>query len=101
METDRLSVIVLFLSLSHLLYQLQLSLHWLSSNQCSFSLLLGDTFRLMVDEFLRRGLRKGVPSLFVNLRPLYADKAKVKCIEELILTYHENLSSRQLFLPEG
>lgn len=53
---------------------------------------VGDRFRSVVDEYLRRGLRKGVPPLFVNIRSLYTDPEKVKAITELILEYHEHLA---------
>ncbi len=38
---------------------------------------LGQTFKDLVDEYLRNALKKGVPPLFTNLRSLYADKEKV------------------------
>ena len=37
----------------------------------------GDVFREHLDKFLRRLLHKGVPPLFVMLRPLYKDQDKV------------------------
>ena len=40
-----------------------------------------------MDHFLQNALRKGVPPLFVVLRPLYGDPEKVKIIEELVLGY--------------
>lgn len=51
----------------------------------------GDRFREIVDEYLRRGLRKGVPPLFVNVRSLYQHDDKVKVISELIHDYHDSL----------
>lgn len=53
----------------------------------------GDRFREIVDEYLRRGLRKGVPPLFVNVRSLYQHEDKVKVISELIHDYHDSLKS--------
>lgn len=53
----------------------------------------GDTFRDLLDEYLRRGLRKGVPPLFNNIRSLYQDKAKVEIISKLIENNHENLDA--------
>ncbi|XP_055623434.1 N-alpha-acetyltransferase 15, NatA auxiliary subunit [Toxorhynchites rutilus septentrionalis] len=57
----------------------------------------GDTFRALVDEHLRRNLRKGVPPLFVNLRSLYGDENKVRIITDLVEGYHQNLTSSGYF----
>lgn len=57
----------------------------------------GDLFRELVDDFLRRGLRKGIPPLFVSLRSLYNDEEKVKVITELALEYHVNLKESNHF----
>lgn len=57
----------------------------------------GDSFRTLVDEHLRRNLRKGVPPLFVNLRSLYRDEDKVRVITELVEGYHQNLTSSGYF----
>lgn len=51
----------------------------------------GDLFRDLVDDYLRKGLRKGVPPLFVNICSLYEDDAKVKIIGDLALDYETNL----------
>lgn len=47
----------------------------------------GETFRNLVNMYLRNALRKGVPPLFVVLRPLYSDPEKVKIIEDLVVSY--------------
>lgn len=52
----------------------------------------GDSFREVVDEYLRRGLEKGVPPLFVNIRSLYKSSEKTEVIEKLVLQYFENLT---------
>ncbi|XP_033217109.1 N-alpha-acetyltransferase 15, NatA auxiliary subunit isoform X1 [Belonocnema kinseyi] len=57
----------------------------------------GEEFEIFVDKYLRRGLHKGVPPLFVNLRSLYADKEKVKTIESLALSYKEALKTHGHF----
>ncbi|KXJ69234.1 hypothetical protein RP20_CCG028182 [Aedes albopictus] len=56
-----------------------------------------DAFRTLIDEHLRRNLRKGVPPLFVNLRSLYRDEKKVRVISELVEDYHQNLTSSGYF----
>ncbi|XP_055588118.1 N-alpha-acetyltransferase 15, NatA auxiliary subunit [Uranotaenia lowii] len=57
----------------------------------------GETFRKLVDEHLRRNLRKGVPPLFVNLQSLYRVEEKVRIISELVEGYHQNLTSSGYF----
>lgn len=53
----------------------------------------GELFREIADQYLRRGLRKGIPPLFNNIRSIYEDAAKVLIVSELIHDYHSNLSS--------
>jgi hypothetical protein len=36
-------------------------------------------------------LRKGIPSLFVNIKPLYKDIKRVEIIEILMLNYQKQL----------
>jgi hypothetical protein len=48
-------------------------------------------YRLSVRRYLRKALTKGVPPLFVDLKPLYEDEEKVGIIEELIQSYLDNL----------
>ncbi|KAI4462390.1 n-terminal acetyltransferase-related [Holotrichia oblita] len=50
-----------------------------------------DQFVKLVDKYLRKGLRKGVPPLFVDLRSLYSDKGKVEAIEDLMMQYADAL----------
>lgn len=52
----------------------------------------GDEFREIIDGYLRRGLRKGVPPLFVNVRSLYKDPEKTSIISQLVHEYHQNLN---------
>lgn len=54
----------------------------------------------MVDGYLKRNIRKGVPPLFVNLRSLYDNVEKVKQIDVLILDYYENLKTTGYFTKE-
>lgn len=58
---------------------------------------VGDRFKTLVDQYLRRGLHKGVPPLFVNLRSLYSDKQKVEIIQSLVLEYKEALKAHGHF----
>lgn len=51
----------------------------------------GDEFKSLMDKYLQRNLRKGVPPLFVNVRALYKDQEKIRVVEELLAEYMENL----------
>ncbi|CAJ0644182.1 14066_t:CDS:10 [Entrophospora sp. SA101] len=59
------------------------------------------TFRTMIDEYMQIAIRKGVPSLFVNLKKLYTDPQKEKIIEELIEEYYQNLMNHGVFTQSG
>jgi peptide alpha-N-acetyltransferase len=52
----------------------------------------GLRFSCRIDKYLRKCLRKGIPSLFRMMRPLYFQKGKADIVEGLILQYIENLS---------
>lgn len=64
-------------------------------------MLSGETFKKEVDLYLRRGLHKGVPPLFVDLRSLYKNKEKVTIIEQLLEQYVEALSKSGRFSDNG
>lgn len=46
--------------------------------------LTGDAFREQADAYIRSDLRKGVPSIFNDVRTLYGDDAKRHTIQELV-----------------
>ncbi|ORX89186.1 n-alpha-acetyltransferase 15, NatA auxiliary subunit-like protein [Basidiobolus meristosporus CBS 931.73] len=54
------------------------------------SLVNGEQFKQQVAIYLQQQLRKGVPSLFVNLKDLYTNSEKVKIIEDLLEGYLKN-----------
>ncbi|KAH8238243.1 hypothetical protein KR032_001519 [Drosophila birchii] len=60
----------------------------------------GAEFRVVADEYLRRGLRKGIPPLFVNVRTLHQESEKAATIEKLMLQYYENLTRSGHFSRE-
>ncbi|KAJ5823333.1 hypothetical protein N7447_005673 [Penicillium robsamsonii] len=47
----------------------------------------GEDFKQAADAYLLRGLKKGVPSLFVNIKQLYIDPAKRDVVQELVEGY--------------
>ncbi|XP_064480526.1 N-alpha-acetyltransferase 15, NatA auxiliary subunit-like [Ornithodoros turicata] len=57
----------------------------------------GERFHSLVDHYMRRALRKGVPPLFVDLRPLYSNPDKVKIIEDLLRNYIRSLKQWEVF----
>ncbi|CAG8494448.1 1112_t:CDS:10, partial [Scutellospora calospora] len=57
----------------------------------------GDNFKMFADEYVRAALRKGVPSLFVNLKKLYSDPQKEAIIEQLVEGYLECLKKHGTF----
>lgn len=61
----------------------------------------GASFEREVNQYLQRGLRKGVPPLFVDLRSLYKEKAKADIIQQLLEQYVEELSKTGHFCKYG
>eukprot|EP00795_Rhopilema_esculentum_P000514 gene514-10194_t len=57
----------------------------------------GESLKTLADSYLRKALRKGVPSLFVNMRTLYGDKSKVEILENLLSSYEKNLTLHNSF----
>ncbi|CAG8580181.1 12419_t:CDS:10 [Ambispora gerdemannii] len=61
----------------------------------------GENFKKAVDEYLQSALRKGVPSLFVNVKKLYDDPEKATIIESLVEGYLESLKKYETFTYNG
>lgn len=61
----------------------------------------GEAFVKVTDEYLRNMLRKGVPSLFVNIKTLYTDSAKEAAVEKLALGYLASLDKSKGFDHSG
>ncbi|KAH9373691.1 hypothetical protein HPB48_018664 [Haemaphysalis longicornis] len=57
----------------------------------------GEQFRALVDKYMRKALHKGVPPLFVDLRPLYTSPERVKIIEQLLTGYVSALKKYEVF----
>ncbi|CAG8532341.1 12386_t:CDS:10, partial [Dentiscutata heterogama] len=58
---------------------------------------VSDNFKMFADEYIQAALRKGVPSLFVNLKKLYSDPQKEAIIERLVEGYLECLKNNGTF----
>mmetsp|Transcript_486 Transcript_486/g.1020 ORF Transcript_486/g.1020 Transcript_486/m.1020 type:complete len:894 (-) Transcript_486:3118-5799(-) len=60
---------------------------------------VGQDFVDALDDYVRKYLRKGIPSLFMDLRPLYKDSAKVSAVQELFERYNSELQAHGKFPP--
>jgi hypothetical protein len=74
--------------------------------QCSLWILiraasLGESFREKMKEYLKLKLRKGVPSLFMDIKPLYADASKVATIEQLLSSFEKNMVEQSKLEADG
>lgn len=58
----------------------------------------GDEFRTLVSAYLRTKISRGIPSLFSDLEPLYADADKARIIGELMEGFLANLRAHNKFL---
>ncbi|KAF9324501.1 hypothetical protein BGZ91_002916, partial [Linnemannia elongata] len=61
----------------------------------------GEAFVKVSDEYIRSMLRKGVPSLFVNIKTLYTDSTKQAAVEKLALGYLVALDKSKGFDHSG
>lgn len=61
--------------------------------------LSGDEFRQFLLEYMQKGLRKGVPSLFRDLVSLYQEKTKVAQFQELLNVFLTELRCNLRFQP--
>ncbi|KAF9394805.1 hypothetical protein CPC16_010160 [Podila verticillata] len=61
----------------------------------------GETFVKVADDYCRVMLRKGVPSLFVNIKSLYANSEKEQAMEKLTLGYLAALDKSKGFDHSG
>lgn len=52
----------------------------------------GDEFADLVKLYIESSLKKGIPSLFVDLKPLYSDSSKRDAIERAVDTFRSSLA---------
>jgi N-alpha-acetyltransferase 15/16, NatA auxiliary subunit len=57
----------------------------------------GDAFRKALEQFIQKDLRRGVPSLFIGLKSLYANADKRKIVDSVFRDTHESLSTKHTF----
>uniref|UniRef100_A0A8C3FKE5 N-alpha-acetyltransferase 16, NatA auxiliary subunit n=1 Tax=Chrysemys picta bellii TaxID=8478 RepID=A0A8C3FKE5_CHRPI len=58
-----------------------------------------ETFRELMDKFLRVNFSKGCPPLFTTLKSLYYNTEKVEIIQELVTGYEASLKTCDFFSP--
>lgn len=68
-----------------------------SPKRIPLNFVTGDLFRKLADKYLRNGFHKGVPPLFITLKSVYHDTAKIATIQELCLGYADSLRDHDLF----
>ncbi|XP_054721181.1 N-alpha-acetyltransferase 15, NatA auxiliary subunit-like [Uloborus diversus] len=61
----------------------------------------GELFKKLVGNYIQKAIHKGVPPLFVDLRPLYKDPEKAQTIGELVLSYVDCLTRHDVFTEDG
>eukprot|EP00887_Chlorella_sp_A99_P007802 scaffold20.g7802.t1 len=71
----------------------------LACRRLPLDFLSGDAFAAAADAYVRRPLSKGVPSLFSDLRPLYADPAKAAALAALFARLEAALAAGGEFPP--
>lgn len=67
----------------------------------SIFIILDERFKDLVDGYLKKGLHKGVPPLFVHLRSLYKNPSKAATIQALVLSYVNQLKETGHFSKHG
>ncbi|GIL62302.1 hypothetical protein Vafri_16585 [Volvox africanus] len=60
---------------------------------------VGEGFKAAADAYLRVGLTRGVPSLYVDVRPLLSDLTKAETIQQLVESYRDSLRSAGSYPP--
>jgi peptide alpha-N-acetyltransferase len=63
--------------------------------------LKGAPFETAINNYFTRSVRKGIPSLFRDLRSLYTDPEKVRVISNLLNSIIEQLTSSRRFTPDA
>ncbi|KAL8280686.1 hypothetical protein RQP46_007009 [Phenoliferia psychrophenolica] len=69
----------------------------LAVRRLALDLVSGDEFRTKASKYLTDALSKGVPSIFADIKALYADHAKRAIIGELVESYRQSLEATETF----
>ncbi|XP_002131267.2 N-alpha-acetyltransferase 15, NatA auxiliary subunit-like [Ciona intestinalis] len=71
-----------------------------SPKSLPLTFLTGPMFQERIDKIMREQLKRGVPPLFVSLKPLYKEQEKVKCIGEIAEQFIRSLEANSKFSPD-
>jgi N-alpha-acetyltransferase 15/16, NatA auxiliary subunit len=61
----------------------------------------GEKFEALIKKYLHRGLKKNIPSLFVDIKPLYQDDTKRERIQSIVEEYRVELEAKKTSNPDG
>lgn len=61
----------------------------------------GEKFETLIKKYLHRGLKKNIPSLFVDIKPLYKDDAKRERIQSIVEDYRVELEAKKASNADG
>jgi N-alpha-acetyltransferase 15/16, NatA auxiliary subunit len=61
----------------------------------------GEKFDALIKKYLHRGLKKNIPSLFVDIKPLYKDDAKRERIQYIVEDYRVELEAKKASNADG
>lgn len=55
-----------------------------------------EKFEVKAEQYIVDQLKRGVPSTFVNVKPLYKNKKKLAIIEKIVLDFHDNKAPKEI-----
>lgn len=61
----------------------------------------GEKFEALAKRYLHRGLKRNIPSLFVDVKPLYKDHFKRDTIQRIVEDYRTTLESKGTTKSDG
>ncbi|KAG8813414.1 hypothetical protein FRC17_001586 [Serendipita sp. 399] len=67
--------------------------HALAPRRILLTITSGDVFEKLVRQYILRGLKKNIPSLFADLKPLYKDESKRSVIQSIVEQYQDELEA--------
>ncbi|KAG8856490.1 hypothetical protein FRB91_000771 [Serendipita sp. 411] len=67
--------------------------HALVPRRLPLTITSGELFQTLVKQYILRGLKKNIPSLFADLKPLYGDDTKRSVIQSIVEQYRDELEA--------
>lgn len=75
--------------------------HALAPQRILLTLTSGEKFETLAKRYIHRGLKRNIPSLFSDLKPLYRDELKRQTIHKIVEDYRANLESSENAKSDG